>query len=180
MPFPMVPAPSTATVLIESIDTGRSSTLSSPSAYFAASVSMLSTMENVKLTWFGRVPLVRLVLRERKPSNERCEFLVLGPGRTERLAEIGDFRHQDRLGDRKVFHRSGNELFFLLKENRELALRATLAKGFTEQLAIGGMNQSVGRQDFFKWRERLAGGQDKRAAGEPMPALDQNFFDVAQ
>src|SRR5215472_2563609 len=145
MPFPIVPAPSTATVLIESIDTGRSSTLGSPSAYFAAIVRMLSAMENVKLTWFGGVLLVRLVLRERKPSHERCEFLVLGPGRTERLAEIGDFRHQDLLGDRKVFHCSANELFFLLKKNRELVLRATSAKSFAEQLAIGGLNQCVGR-----------------------------------
>ena len=88
---------------------------------------MLSEMGNVKWTWLGRLPLVPLVLGECKPSNERREFFVLGPGRAERLAEMGDFRQQDLLGDRKVFHRSVNELFFLLNKNRELLSRASAA-----------------------------------------------------
>ena len=112
-------------------------------------------MENVKLTWFGRLPLVPLVLGECKPGNERRKFFVLGPGRTERLAEMGDFRQQDLLGDRKVFHCFANELFFLLNKNRELLSRTSAAKGFAEQLAIGGVNQCMGRQDFLKWREHL-------------------------
>jgi hypothetical protein len=50
-------------------------------------------------------------------------------------------------------------------------------ESFAKEFTIGGVNQSMGRQNFFEGRERLRGGAEKAAAREfvalfPQAALE--------
>src|SRR5579859_1994648 len=167
MPFPIVPAPSTATVLIES-------KLTQPPS---------NSQPRVKQTRVGvagqaaerRAEDLRL-LQQNEPRSQGRVLFVLRPGRPEASPELSQSPQEFLSLRPKRLHAAVQQLSVLDARNLHAANCTSVPQRFTEMFSVRGMDQRVRQQYTLQTRQRLPGCQQKRASRQLVSVALQLFL----
>jgi hypothetical protein len=111
-----------------------------------------------------------------EPGREGSELFVLGPGRAEGTAQLGDAAREVRGIQMKSLLRAIEELSFLDGQNRESTAGAGVEESFAKEFPVGSVDQSVRGKNFLQARERPRGSEEKAATRELVALFTQTVL----
>ncbi len=160
IPFPIVPAPSTAMVLISERfkKASRENTRGNGNTRHAESSScreLFQFLEGV----FRRSC-------QGEPRRECGEFFILGPRRAKRASKLGNSPHQRGALESQNIFRAVRKFLFSNSEIAQAPASARMQYSFAEKFAIGRVNQRVRSKNFFQHRKWSARSKEQAASRE--------------
>ncbi len=96
---------------------------------------------------------------ERKPRNQRGQLFVLRPWGAKRSTQMDKATTKLIRFQLKSVRCSFEQFAFFSRERLQATALASVKQRFTKELAVGGVNQGMRRQNLRKIRKRLSRGK---------------------
>src|SRR6266513_2973923 len=160
IPFPIVPAPSTAIVLISERfkKTSRENTSGNGNTRHAESSSCRELFQ------FLEDALRRSC--QGQPRGERGEFFILRPRRAKRASKLGNAAHQLVWFGAKHLYSAIQEFLLFDRKITQPAASARTKQRFPEKFSVRSVNQRVRSKNFFQHRKWSARSKEQAASRE--------------
>src|SRR5882724_5398630 len=189
MPFPIVPAPSTATVLIDSSVThppvNSRPKVKETRVQVAGQVDRALAQAPRSSAAWQRPALFSFAetsgrIRQNQPGSQGRVLFVLRPGRAKGTSESSQSPQEFVSPRPKRLHSTVQQFPLLDARHLQSAIPRRAAKRFAKKFSIRGVNQSMRLQNALQAGQRPAGCEQKRASRKLVSLLLDFCLDGAK